>query len=101
MAKPKDQVWVVEFRWATPCADHDDTVVMHIASSEENAIAWCRAHLDAEDHDAPWKFAIWNQTVDSDWPLDEPVRHLLYIDRDGELWRDRWPAYYAAAVSDG
>ena len=63
------KVWVVETHihnldWTYLDWTFPDVWVVHIASSRENAITFCKKSDDIEDDEFPWNFAIHCEEVD-------------------------------------
>jgi hypothetical protein len=78
-------VWVVELRQPTANPLVQNTVVMHIASTEKLALTYCARNLDAlVDEPLSW-FFIFRDAVDHDFSFDAPIERVpnLSVDRLG------------------
>lgn len=78
-------VWIVEHRIRDLLKDTEEIVVMHVASTQEKAVAWCRRNLDADEKrpDRPWWYSITSETVDADELIEE--NHLQFVLWDGTV----------------
>jgi hypothetical protein len=80
-----DAVWIVEHR--SYCLGKPETaenVVMHVASSQEKAVAWCQlpAQLkEPKNEHEPWWYAISAETVDTEKLAEN--HYLLFVYWDG------------------
>ena len=84
------EVWIVEHRqvWLD-CPGgrggyYYESVQCHVASTEDKAVAWCRANLDMGEKDSrkPWWFAITRDVVDDPSWLEADNR-LQFVYWDG------------------
>jgi hypothetical protein len=76
------KVWVIELREQSDIPGYGDTVVMHVASSEEKARQWCVDNVDAllETDNNSW-FAIATEEVDGGIAQDH---NMIYYGRNGK-----------------
>lgn len=63
-------VWIVEHRLAGPVKEDGfrdmETVIMHVASTKENALKWMAKNDHAEDRSKTWWWVLYPEKVDSD-----------------------------------
>jgi len=71
-------VSIVEYRGGT------STAVVHVASSQEKAIAWCEENSDIDSHlgDETWYFAVYTLPVDAR-PQNDYYRDMVFLDWNG------------------
>ena len=78
------KVFIVEHRITSIHTRAMENVIMHVASTEAKAIAWCKANTNIEEKqdDKPWWFAISSEEVDVS---DSECGDIMFLDWNGEF----------------